>query len=91
MSECATIIHLKELAYSHQGKVIAAAALNALRVIPDVDSPSRDSSSIKLLNTLVSAIYRANDASLLVHLKQGEADCETCAAMQKELSSRESH
>ncbi len=91
MSKCATIIHLKELAYSTQGKVIAADALNALRVIPDVDSPSTDSSSIKLLNALVSAIYRANDASLLVHLKQGEADCEMCAAMQKELPSRESH
>ena len=91
MTECTVVSYLRQLASSHQDTAIAEAAGSALRMIPDIDSPSTDLSGVTLLNTLVSAIYRANDTSLLVDLLQGAADCEMCDAMQKELSSRESH
>ena len=91
MVECTAVTHLRQLASSHHDPAIAEAAVCALRMIPDIDSPSTDLSGITLLNTLVGAIFRANDASLLVDLMHGSADCEMCAAMQEELLSRESH
>jgi hypothetical protein len=42
MVECTAVIHLRQLASNQQDTAIAEAARSALRMIPDIDSPSTD-------------------------------------------------